>query len=210
MTISFHRRGRDESTDRAFDSLRAALDDLKETERKEFGVAGEEMEEEDDAASAEAQSHEEEGAFIRELEQGEKADSEDLHKPDEMAMDPDNHPAKRSPKVNFRTFADRFCVVSQLTRAMQIKMPEAASVTFSPVLATQQQYLAEPPSTLSRQASASNLPQQASQSNLRPEASSFDLHQQVSSSNLRVSSREYIPLHLRKAEDPSLDQKSQK
>jgi hypothetical protein len=78
MTVSFHRRGRDEKTDRAFDSLREALNELKEMEQKEFGVPEEEMEEEDDAASAESQSHEEEAAFMRKLEDGKEADTEVL------------------------------------------------------------------------------------------------------------------------------------
>ena len=76
MTISFHRRGRDEKTDRAFYSLRKALDELEEMEQQEFGVPEEEMEEEDDAASAGPQSHEAEGAFMRKLEEGEEADTE--------------------------------------------------------------------------------------------------------------------------------------
>jgi len=75
MTISFHHRGRDEKTDRAFDSLRAALDDLKEMGKKEFGVPEEEAEEEDDAAYAESQSQEEQSAPLRELEEGDEADT---------------------------------------------------------------------------------------------------------------------------------------
>jgi hypothetical protein len=50
MTISFHPRGEDEETDQAWDSLRDALDELKEIEEKEFSLAEEETEEEDDAA----------------------------------------------------------------------------------------------------------------------------------------------------------------
>lgn len=50
MMISFHRRGEDEETGQAWDSLRDALDELKEIEEKKFGLAEEEMDEEDDAA----------------------------------------------------------------------------------------------------------------------------------------------------------------
>ena len=48
--MSIHHRGEDEETDQAFDSLRETLDELKEIEEKEFGLAEEEMDEEDDAA----------------------------------------------------------------------------------------------------------------------------------------------------------------
>ena len=88
MTISFHRRGEDEERDKAFDDLREALDELKEMEGKEFGNPEEMIEEKDSAALVEAQSRDEEGAFVREQEEGEEADTEALRKADERAMNP--------------------------------------------------------------------------------------------------------------------------
>lgn len=101
MTISFHRRGRDEETDQAFDALRESLDELKEMEQKEFGISTEETAEKDDAAFVEAYSREDEGAFFRELEDGEEVDIDVLCKADEMAMDPANYPVERDSKVSF-------------------------------------------------------------------------------------------------------------
>jgi hypothetical protein len=118
MTISFHRRGRDEKTDRAFDALHKALDELKMMEEKEFGVSEEEMEEEDDAASVESQSHEEEGASIRKLEAGEEADTEALRKQDEMAMDRTSYSAEHMTEVSSYVFEGTFWTVSQLTHVM--------------------------------------------------------------------------------------------
>ena len=69
MAISFHRRGEDEETDQAWDSLREALDELKEMEETEFDVSEGEMVEEYDDASVNSQSHEEDGHFIRNLEE---------------------------------------------------------------------------------------------------------------------------------------------
>ena len=111
MTISFHRRDEDEETDQTFDDLRETLDELKEME--------EETEEEGDAASVEAQSHEEESGSPRELEEGDEADTDALRKPDEMAMVPASHPDERTPEVRSPDLEGNFWTVSQLTHADQ-------------------------------------------------------------------------------------------
>jgi hypothetical protein len=134
MTISFHRRGEDEKTDRAWDSVRAALDELKEIEEKEFSVPVDEMEEEDDAASVRSQYREEEGASIRELEEEEEADTEALREADEMPMEPASEPAESAPKVRFRTSNVLSGAVSQLTHAYKVDV--AGSAPFNLVLRT--------------------------------------------------------------------------
>lgn len=100
MKVSFHPRGRDEERGQDWDSVRASLDHLKVLGEEEFGVPAKAVEEEDDAASVEAQSHKEEGAFFRELKEGDEADTEALRKADELTMDPVSDPAKRNPQVS--------------------------------------------------------------------------------------------------------------
>jgi hypothetical protein len=48
----------------------------------------------------EAQSSYVEGAFVREQEEGEEADTEALRKANEMAMDPANYPPEHNTKVS--------------------------------------------------------------------------------------------------------------
>lgn len=100
MTISFHRRGKNEETDEAFDSLRESLDELKEMEEKEFGTS---VEGKGDAGLVEAQWRSEDSAALRELEEGEETDGEALRKADELAMLPENWPVERAPKVSLHT-----------------------------------------------------------------------------------------------------------
>jgi len=65
--VSFHRKGISEKTDRAFDLLRKALDELSEMEHKEFGSPTERTEGKDGAALVAAQACEEESDSTREF-----------------------------------------------------------------------------------------------------------------------------------------------
>jgi len=196
--ISSHHWGKDEDTDEAFTSVHESLDELKEMEEKEFGVAVESREEKDGTTFVEAQSRDEESAFDREQEEGEKADIEALRKADKMVMDPANYPAERNPNVSCGWDTPQALCLSTSQSAnscrlrrprLQLRLPEFCCVR----------------NRMGR------IHQQQQQQYLVKHSSS--LRKQLSSSNLRSrtpSTQLYISPHRREAKESSSTQKSQK